>query len=258
MPYVTVDGCRLHYRFDGPEDGPPLLLSHALGVDLEMWQPQVPQLARRFRVLRHDHRGHGGSDAPAGPYSLDRLGQDAVGLLDALGIARTDVVGLSLGGMLALWLGIHAPDRVGRLMPSCTTAYAGGPELWDPRIAAVRRDGMAAMVDGVIGRWFSPGFRERAPEAVDGIRRKLLATSPEGYAATCAAIRDMDQREAIGRIRASTLVLSGAQDQGTPPERGQEIAAAVPGARFQVLDAAHIANIEQTEAFTAAVEEFLG
>ena len=257
MPHAIIDGCRLHYRLDGPEDGPPLLLSHALGVDLEMWEPQVGRLARRFRVLRYDHRGHGGSDAPAGPYSLDRLGQDAVGLLDALGIARTDVVGLSLGGMVALWLGIHASDRVGRLMPSCTTAYAGGGTIWDPRIEAVRRDGMAALVDGVIGRWFSPGFRERAPEAVDGIRRKLLATSPEGYAGTCAAIRDMDQRDAIGRIRAPMLVLSGTQDQGTPPERGQEIAAALPGARFLALDAAHIANIEQADAFTAAVEDFL-
>lgn len=258
MPHATIDGCRLHYRLDGPEDGPPLLLSHALGVDLEMWAPQVERLARRFRVLRYDHRGHGGSDAPAGPYSLDRLGRDAVGLLDALGVARADVVGLSLGGMVALWLGIHASDRVGRLAPSCTTAYAGGAAIWDPRIETVRRDGMAGLVDGVIGRWFSPGFRERAPETVDTIRRKLLATSPEGYAATCAAIRDMDQRDTIGRIRASMLVLSGSQDQGTPPERGQEIAAAVPGARFLALDAAHIANLEQADAFTAAVEGFLG
>ncbi|WP_026872462.1 3-oxoadipate enol-lactonase [Inquilinus limosus] len=258
MPHVTVDGCRLHYRLDGPEDGPPLLLSHALGVDLEMWGPQVERLARRFRVLRYDHRGHGGSNVPPGPYSLDRLGRDAVGLLDALGIGQADVVGLSLGGMVALWLGIHAPDRIGRLVPCCTTAYAGGPELWEPRIEAVRRDGMAALVDGVIGRWFSPGFRERAPQTVDGIRRKLLATPPDGYAATCAAIRDMDQRDAISRIRAPMLVLSGTQDQGTPPERGREIAAAVPGARFQALDAAHIANLEQADAFTAAVEGFLG
>jgi len=257
MPYAAIDGCRLHYRLDGPEDGPPLLLSHALGVDLEMWAPQVERLARRFRVLCYDHRGHGGSDAPAGPYSLDRLGRDVIGLLDALGIVRADVVGLSLGGMVALWLGIHAPDRVGRLVPCCTTAYAGGPALWDPRIEAVRRDGMGALVDGVIGRWFSPGFRDRAPGTVDGIRRKLLAASPEGYAATCAAIRDMDQRAAIGRIRAPMLVISGTQDQGTPPERGREIAAAVPGARFLALDAAHIANLEQADAFTGAVEDFL-
>ncbi|MGK9170042.1 3-oxoadipate enol-lactonase [Inquilinus limosus] len=242
----------------GPEDGPPLLLLHALGVDLDMWAPQVPRLARRFRVLRADRRGHGGSDVPPGPYTLDRLGRDAVGLLDALGIARADVVGLSMGGMVALWLGIHAPDRVGRLVPCCTTAYAGGPEIWDPRIEAVRQGGMAALAHGIIDRWFTPGFRERSPEAVDDIRRKLLAASPEGYAACCAAIRDMDQRGAIGRIRAPMLVLSGAQDQGTPPERGQEIAAAVPGARFLALDAAHIANIEQADAFTAAVEGFLG
>jgi 3-oxoadipate enol-lactonase len=258
MPHVTVNGCRLNYRIDGPADGPPLLLIHAVGSDHGMWTPQVDRFASRFRVLRYDHRGHGGSDVPAGPYSLDRLGRDAVGLLDALDIGRSHVVGLSMGGMVALWLGIQAADRVDRLVPCCTTAYAGGAAVWDPRIAAVQAGGMAALADGVIERWFTPGFRERAPGTVAGVRQTLLGTAAEGYAGCCAAIRDMDQRDGIGRIQAPTLVISGSHDAGTPPERGREIAAAVPGAEFLALDAAHIANIEQPDAFGAAVETFLG
>ncbi|MCG8442801.1 MAG: 3-oxoadipate enol-lactonase [Caulobacterales bacterium] len=253
----TDDGVRLHYRVQGPPDGPPLLLSHALGLTHEMWEPQTPALCERWRVVRYDSRGHGRSDAPAGPYALERLGRDALAVMDAVGLSRSAFCGLSLGGMVGLWLAAHAPERVERLVASNTAAHAPPPERWNERIDAIGAHGMAEIVEGVLHAWFTPGFRERAAGEVERVRQMLLATSVEGYAATCAAVRDMDLRPALARITAPTLVIVGAHDPSTPPAAGRAIAAAVPGAAERELASAHMSNVEAARAFTDAVTGFL-
>ncbi len=258
MPFAQGQGARIHYEIEGPADGPVLLLSNSLGTDLGMWSPQMPSLAARYRVLRYDSRGHGRSEAPEGPYTIDMLGQDAVAVLDAAGVERALFCGLSKGGMVGQWLGVNAPDRVGRLVLANTAAFIGAPEVWNQRIETVRAQGMAAIVPGVIDRWFTKPFQERAPDSVARIRDMLLATDPEGYTACCAAVRDMDQRQAIGAIRVPTLVIAGRHDLATSPEQGRLIADTVPGARFLELDAAHLSNIEAEAAFTHALLDFLG
>jgi 3-oxoadipate enol-lactonase len=257
MPFAQGQGARIHYEIEGPEDGPVLLLSNSLGTDLGMWSPQIPSLAARYRVLRYDSRGHGRSEAPEGPYTIDMLGQDAVAVLDAADVERALFCGLSKGGMVGQWLGVNAPDRVGRLVLANTAAFIGAPEVWNQRIETVRAQGMAAIVPGVIDRWFTKPFQERAPDSVARIRDMLLATDPEGYAACCAAVRDMDQRQTIGAIRVPTLVIAGRHDLATSPEQGRLIADTIPGARFLELDAAHLSNIEAEAAFTRALLEFL-
>lgn len=258
MSYLELDdGARLFYRFDGPEGAPVLLLSTSLGTALEMWEPQMAAFAARFRVLRYDSRGHGRSAVTPGPYSIEQLGRDALGLLDALGIETAQVCGLSKGGMVGQWLGIHAPERISRLVLANTSAHIGQPEVWNRRIETVRAEGMAAIRDGVIERWFTAPFRERAPEAVEHLAALLLATDPEGYAAACAAVRDMDQRSELPRIQAPTLVIAGRHDLATPPAQATLLTGAIPDARLVTLEAAHISNVEAAEAFTAAVLEHL-
>ncbi len=258
MPFALGQGARIHYEIEGPEDGPVLLLSNSLGTDLGMWSPQMPALTTRHRVVRYDSRGHGRSEAPEGPYTIDMLGQDAVAVLDAAGVERALFCGLSKGGMVGQWLGVNAPNRVGRLVLANTAAFIGASEVWNQRIETVRAQGMAAIVPGVIDRWFTKPFQERAPDSVARIRDMLLATDPEGYTACCAAVRDMDQRQAISAISVPTLVIAGRHDLATSPEQGRLIADTVPGARFLELDAAHLSNIEAEAAFTHALLDFLG
>jgi 3-oxoadipate enol-lactonase len=257
MPFAQGQGARIHYEIEGPEDGPVLLLSNSLGTNLGMWSPQIPSLAAHYRVLRYDSRGHGRSEAPEGPYTIDMLGRDAVAVLDAAGIERALFCGLSKGGMVGQWLGVNAPGRVERLILANTAAFIGAPEVWNQRIETVRAQGMAAIVPGVIDRWFTKPFQERAPDSVARIRDMLLATDPEGYAACCAAVRDMDQRQAISAISVPTLVIAGRHDLATSPEQGRLIADTVPGAHFLELDAAHLSNIEAEAAFTRALLDFL-
>jgi 3-oxoadipate enol-lactonase len=257
MPHVTIDGCRIHYRFDGREDAPVLLVSNSLGTDMGMWEPQIPAFTSRFRVLRYDSRGHGRSDAPPGPYAIDRLGRDALGLLDALDLRRVRFCGLSKGGMIGMWLGTNAADRIERLVLCNTSTHLGPPSLWEDRIRAVRAGGMAAIADTVLERWFTAAFRASAPEKVAPVRRMLLATPPEGYVGCCGAIRDMDQSETIRAIRAPTLVVAGEHDPATPPTHGALIAERIAGARLVTLAAAHLSNIEAASAFDDAVLGFL-
>jgi 3-oxoadipate enol-lactonase len=251
------DGCRLAYRLDGPEDAPVLVLSNSLGTTADLWAPQMPAFAQRFRVLRYDSRGHGGSDVPAGAYSIDRLGRDAVELLDALGLEQVGFCGVSLGGMVGQWLGVHAPDRLHGLVLANTAAYMGPPPNWQARIGTVKETGMTALTDGVLERWFTAGFRQRTPEAVAPVRAMLLACSPDGYASSCAAIRDMDQRPTARLITVPTLLISGLSDPATPPSDAAFLNRAIEGSRVVSLEAAHLSNIEQAEAFTAAVLAFI-
>ncbi len=261
MPILALDDVELHYRIDGRDDAPPLLLSNSLGTNLEMWAPQVALLAGRFRVVRYDTRGHGGSSVPAGPYTLERLGRDAIALLDALAIDRAHFCGLSMGGVIGLWLAIHAPLRIDRLVLANTGAKIGTPELWNERIESLRERGDSGlpdtMADTVVERWFTPRHRTTAPAGVARVRDMLLETSSAGYAGNCAAIRDADLRAQLSLIRVPTLVVAGTHDPSTPPVLGREIAAAIPSAQYVELDAAHLSNLEQAGAFNAAVLRFL-
>jgi 3-oxoadipate enol-lactonase len=258
MAFVTTDdGVRLWYQIEGSAGAPPIMLSNSLGTTLAMWDAQMPALREQFQVLRYDARGHGRSSVPSQPYAVDRLGRDALALLDACGIARAHFCGLSMGGMAGMWLGHAAPDRIDRLALCNTAARIGPPDVWDKRIAAVRAGGMTAITPGVIERWFTPDFRTRAPAEVERIVAMLHGTPAEGYIAACAAIRDMDQRDQIGAIALRTLVIAGASDQATPPADGRALAAAIKGARYVELAAAHLSNIETADAFTEALVGFL-
>lgn len=257
--FATVgDGCRIAWRIDGPEGAPVLMLSNSLGTRMDMWLPQLPALSQSFRVLRYDQRGHGASDAPAGAYGLDRLGRDAVELLDALGLDKVDFCGLSLGGMTGQWLGVHAPERFNRIILANTAAYMGPPSGWQGRIGVVLEKGVGEIATAVLDRWFTPEFLTESPEAVASVRVFLDETSGPGYAGCCAAIRDMDLRPVIGVIKNPVLVIIGGRDPATPPAQGQEIVDAIPGAKGVTFDAAHLSNVEQPEAFTKAVLDFLG
>jgi 3-oxoadipate enol-lactonase len=189
----------LNYLLEGREDAPVLVLSNSLGTALEMWDAQAPALGERFRLLRYDTRGHGGSPAPPGPYAIEDLGRDVIRLLDHLGIERASFCGLSVGGMTGMWLAAEAPERVERLVLLCTSALLGPKGVWDERIATATGQGMAALVDGVIERWFTPTFRTQNPEVVERMARTLRETDPEGYAGCCAAIRTWTSATAYRR-----------------------------------------------------------
>jgi 3-oxoadipate enol-lactonase len=234
-----------------------VLLSNSLGSNLTMWDDQAAPLARQYRVVRYDVRGHGQSEVTPGPYSLEDLGRDAVELLDLLGIERAHFCGLSLGGMVGMWLGVHAPERLNSLVLANTSAKLGPPAMWNERIDIVRSQGLAPIAEMVLQRWFTPSFQSSSPSAVARCRQMLLSTPPEGYASCCAAIRDMDQVDAISRITVHTLVIVGDQDPSTPPSHGELIAGQIAGAKIARLPAAHLSNIEAAPAFNVALLEFL-
>ena len=257
LHFVTGDGCRIAYRLDGPKDASVLMLSNSLGTNMEMWAPQLAPLSANHRVLRYDTRGHGASDAPAGSYSMDRLGRDVVELLDAVGVGQVAYCGLSLGGMTGQWMGIREPDRINRLILANTSSYMGPPSAWDDRIAMVRNGGMAPLAGASVSRWFTPEFQAAHGSAIASIEAGLLATQSSGYIGCCAAIRDMDMRRTVSLIEQPTLVIAGAQDPATPLEHSKALVAAIKGATIVELEAAHLSNVEQPEAFTAAVLSFL-
>jgi 3-oxoadipate enol-lactonase len=238
----------VHATIDGKPDGPVVLLANSLGSTIQMWEPQLSALGEVFRVVRYDHRGHGASPVPAGPYRLADLGEDVVALLDRLEIARASFCGVSLGGMVGLWLAANAPERVDRLVVCCSSADIGPAHTWTERAATVRAHSTDAVADTVVGRWFTPAFAQRNPATVARMRAMIAATPPEGYASCCEAIAAMDLVPALGSIRAPTLVIAGADDPVTPPEHARRIAGAVAGAAVAVVDdGAHLANVEQAE-----------
>jgi 3-oxoadipate enol-lactonase len=238
----------VHYRLDGPDQAPVLVLSNSLGTEMSMWDDLLPALVERFRVLRYDQRGHGRSPAPPGPYTIADLAGDALALLDRLGVERVSWCGTSLGGMTGLWLAVGAPERIDRLALCCTSAHLPPRRTWIERAATVRGEGIQAVADAQLERWFTPAFVERRPEVAERIRRALHGTAPEGYAGCCEAIAGHDLRAELGSIRAPTLVLAAADDPATPPEHGRLIADTVAGARLVVLERArHLAVVERPE-----------
>ena len=257
MTTVSVAGAELSVRVDGPANAPALLLSNSLSSDLSMWSEQLPRWSRRWRVVRYDARGHGASTAAPGPYAMAQLAGDALAVLDHLGIGKAHFCGLSMGGMVGMWLLSHAGERIDRAVLANTAAHMGPLALWEGRIALARAGGMEATVEPTLQRWFPAAFHERAPAAIDRMRAMIRGTSLEGYAGCCAAIRDMDQRATLGAVRRPTLVLIGSNDPATTPQAGRLIEQSIPGAIAVELEAAHISNVEQPEAFGAAVEVFL-
>jgi 3-oxoadipate enol-lactonase len=257
MPFATSKNISLYYQLEGHQDAPVLMLANSLGTTLEMWEPQISILLTQFQVLRYDVRGHGRSGTPPGPYTIEQLGQDALALLDHLGLKRVDFCGLSMGGMTGMWLGTHHPQRIRRLVLSNTAAKVGTPELWNSRLAVLGRDGMAGLTASILERWFTRRFQERAPHVIEHIRAMLLGAAVQGYAACVGAIRDMDQLRDIARIDVSTLVIAGRHDVSTPPELAREITLRISGSRYVELDAAHLSNWEQAGAFTVALMDFL-
>ena len=249
----------LAYRVDGPDSGPPVVLSNSLGTTWAMWDAQVPALVRANRVVRHDHRGHGASPVPPGPYDIADFGADVVALLDRLDIERTSFVGLSLGGMVGMWVAAHHPDRIERLVLICTSARPGAPDAWAQRAALVDDGGTAAVAESVVARWFTPAFAQQQPDVVTEMTAMLLATPTEGYAASCRAIEGLDLRAECERIAVPTLVAAGAEDPAMPPaEHGRLVADLVPGARYVELSpAAHLASVEQASVVTELVLEHL-
>ena len=260
MPTVKLADGELNYRLEGPVDAPVLVLSNSLGTTHEMWDAQVPAFSEHFRVLRYDTRGHGGSAVTAGPYSIDQLGQDVLGLVDSLGIDRFAFCGLSMGGLIGQWLGIHAGERLTRLVVCNTGAKIGTDEVWNDRIDTVLKGGeqaMRDMRDASVSRWFTPAFAEQQLAKVARITQMIASTSPAGYAANCAAVRDADYREQLGAIKVPTLIVCGSQDPVTTPDHGRFIQARVEGAELVEFEAAHLSNVEAGDAFTQRVLAFL-
>ena len=257
MPYFDTGTGRLHYEYEGDAALPVLVLSNSLGTTLDMWLPQFETFKEHFRVLRYDTRGHGQSEVMPGSYTIAQLGGDVVALMDYLKIPRAHFCGLSMGGMTGIWLGVHAPERIDRLVLCNTSAAIGVPEMWNTRIKKVQQEGVASIIEDVLGRWFTADFLAHAPAQVDRVRTMLSNTSAQGYVANCAAVRDMDQRAVLSRIVAPTLVIAGKHDKSTPPEHGELIARAIQGARYAELNAAHLSNWEVAQAFTQHVVDFL-
>lgn len=259
MARAALEHTTLEYRMDGPPQGPVMLLSNSLASDLSMWQPQMaPLMDAGFRVLRYDSRGHGASEAPPGPYTMEMLAGDALALLDHLGLEKASVMGCSMGGMVAQMLAARHPQRVERLVLTATACYMPQPGVWDERIAAVRAGGMASVTDSTIDRWFTTSGQARMAGDVAAVKAIVGATSAEGFCACCAAIRDMDQRESITAITAPTLVIVGELDPGTPVSAAQAIHERIAGSELVVIpQAAHFVHMECAEAFNETLVGFL-
>jgi 3-oxoadipate enol-lactonase len=253
MFVTTDDGVRLNVEMCGREDAPAILMMHSIGCDLTLWDPQVESLAHDFRVVRYDARGHGGSDAPPGDYTLERLGQDALAVLDAVGVGRAYLCGLSLGGVTAKWLALNAPERIAGIVLADTAVRIGTAEAWQARADMALEQGMQAIAPTAIGRFFSSQFQAADPDTVDRFRGILLGTDPHGWAGCCAVLRDADFTGQLGAIVTPAIVVGGRLDVPTPFAQAEELASLIPGARLVALDAGHLSNIEQPEDFTQAV-----
>ncbi len=243
----------LHHRWDGNENAPVLVLSNSIATTLELWDPQVPSFTQAFRLLRYDQLGHGRSDVPPRPYTVERLAGELLAALDELGVERVSFCGLSLGGAVGMWLGAQAPERLDRLVLAGTSAYFGPPQRWIDRIAQVEAEGMGPVAEAAMARWFTPAFT-----AIGPYRDGHAATPAEGYIACCGALAAWDFRSELVAVSVPTLVVVGEQDPATPQEDARAIADGIPGARLVVIpNAAHLVNVEQPEAFNRAVLDHL-
>jgi 3-oxoadipate enol-lactonase len=255
--FATVNGARLHYRIDGRINGPWLTLCNSLGTDLTMWDRQIEALGEHFRILRYDRRGHGRSAVPPAPYSIDDLGRDVLGLLDALDIARTHYCGLSIGGLVGQWLAVNAPERIDRLVLCSTAGKIGTEDGWLARIDQVRKHGMDSIADGTVSRWFTPAFAAAEPQAVEQSLERLRQIPVEGYAGCCHALIGADFRDTLAGVATPVLALAGSQDPVTTPADLQAIARRVADGRYTEIEGRHICNLESADAFNQALTGFL-
>jgi len=257
---ITANGISMNYQLEGPANAPVVTLSHSLATNLSMWDPQIAALTSRYRVLRYDTRGHGGTEAPEGPYTLDQLAEDVRALLQVLKIARTHFIGLSMGGFIGQILGLKYPKMLGSLI-LCDTTSRVPPEAkptWDERIRVARTQGMEPHVEPTISRWFTAPFREKRPEVVDPVRAMIRATSPRGYVGCCQAIATLDLTDRLHSITVPTLIIVGEDDPGTPVAASRTIHERIKGSELVILKTAmHLSNLEQPEAFNRAVGTFL-
>jgi 3-oxoadipate enol-lactonase len=257
MPVINADGCPIHVVVEGRDDAPVLMLSNSLGTTHRMWDDQVKPFTQHFRLVRYDRRGHGQSGCPHGPYNMERLGRDVVAIMDALDIKTMNWCGLSMGGMVGMWLGANVPDRINKLILSNTSAYYADKTPWNDRIKTVREKGLKSIVNGNMERWFTKDFRDRSPQALARMSEMFLSTPLEGYVGCCEAVRDMDHRDILAKISVPTLVIAGRHDPATTVEAGDFIRSRIPGAALTLIDAAHISNVEQPHDYADIVLGFL-
>jgi 3-oxoadipate enol-lactonase len=257
MAFIETKTARFQYELSGPADAPPLVFSNSLGTDLRMWAWQAEYFKQSFNVIRYNARGQMGSSLTDGPFSIELLAQDVVDLLDGLRIPKASFCGLSMGGMVGMMLAQRFPQRLRKIVLANTSPKIGTLESWNARIEAVNANGMKAVVDAILERWFSPGFRSGGSPELKATREMLLESPASGYVACCAAVRDMDQRETISAIRVPTLVISGTSDPVTPPAEGRFVASQIAGAQYVELPAAHLSNVEAAANFNDAVGRFL-
>jgi len=260
MAFVQLDDGELHYQIEGPPGAPVLVLSNSLGTDLHMWDAQVAVLSKSFRVVRYDTRGHGKSLVSQGPYTIERLGQDVLALLDALNIEQAHFCGLSMGGLIGQWLGIHANDRLHKLILCNTAAKIGTPEVWNQRIGLLENEGtqgMLTLASTAPQRWFTPEFTMQHPDKVKAVTDVLAATSPQGYAACCAAVRDADFLKQVGSTTVDTLIICGSHDGVTTVADGHYLQNHIHGSQLSDYYAAHLSSVELGHVFSLRVTEFL-
>jgi 3-oxoadipate enol-lactonase len=257
MAWLEIEGLRTHYEIAGGSSLPALLFSHCLGADLSIWEPQFRALSTEFRIIRYDTLGHGQSAVPRKPYTIEKLGRQALALLDALAIERTSFCGISMGGLIGQWLALQAPDRIQKLILVDTAARIGNREGWNTRIEDVLKDGIIPIIPGALQRWFTSGFHAANPEIVARTKAMLEIVNVEGYTNCCAALRDADFRADIHSIGIPTLVITGQHDPVTPPEDGRFLAENIAGARYIELPAAHLSNVEAASEFNSALLAFL-
>ena len=256
--FIAVGEVVLHYTVEGATAGTPLLFINSLGSDLRIWDRVVSPLAERFPIIRYDKRGHGLSDCPPGPYTIRDHAGDLAGLLKQLQVDQAILIGISVGGLIALDYALTNPERVTALVLADTAAKIGTPSFWTERIEAIRTEGLDHLAETILARWFAPAFMTQQPADFQGYANMLIRTPVGGYIATCEAIREADLRHSISAIRAKTLVLCGAEDLATPPDLGRELAATLPNARFELIDgAAHLPCIEQPQTMVAKMSQFI-
>src|SRR5580704_15879198 len=257
MTDIIIAGETFNVLIEGDENKEGLMLSNPMATNLHLSDPQIPALAEHFRIVRYDSRGHGGSVANQGPYSVEGLGRDALAIIDALGIEKVHWLGLSMGSVVGLWLLVHARERIGRAVLASTAAQIPGPDLWNSRIQSARNTGMNGVAMAAAERWFTKAFRDSNTEKVEAVMEMVRATPLHGYLAALAAIRDMDMREAIRSVTNKVLVIAGRHDPSTPPGMGALVASSIEGAKFVTLEASHLSNIEDEANFTKAAVDFL-
>jgi 3-oxoadipate enol-lactonase len=259
MPVISSNGCPIDVEVSGPADAPVLMLSSSLGTTKHMWDPQMPAFSQKYRVVRYDRRGHGKSGVPKGPYDMEMLGRDVLAIMDALKLDKVNWLGLSMGGMEGMWLGANATNRFDKLILSNTSSHYADKSMWHTRMDAVGKAGsVAAIADMVINAWLTKDFQTAHSDTTARMKEMMIATPVEGYLGCCAAVRDMDHREIIKSITVPTLIIAGSKDPATNVAAAEFIRDRIVGSKLAILDAAHISNVEQPEAYAKEVIAFLG